>query len=357
MALTVNDSTTYLAPGVNNVLEQTFLRKAKPLCPYFLGTKAGELMRHKSTGTVKWNRMENLTPSTTALTEVTTAAYMQGRTPATLTITPVTATPAKYGAFVIVNEEADLKNYSTQMDEIVQTIGIMYGRSANQLQRNEAEDNLTLIYPGTGASDADVGTTISLAMMKNVINTLAKNSAETFSPMSNGSTIVGSSPINEAYIGLCHFDVAVDIAQIAGFKSVETYAGHTSTYKGEFGLVSVAGKAVRFIASEDATVDADQGSGTVTGVNGDSACDLYTTVIYGKDCLGSVGFGAMFDDGSFQAGDSLSAVDVLIKTMGSGGTSDPLSEIMTVGYKFWHASALLNSNWGRGLRTAATLLQ
>lgn len=357
MALTISSTDSELPKPVNVVFQQTLLRNAKVRAPYFLGTNPGELQKNAGTATVSWRRIENLSAATTALAELTTtASYMQGRNAAALSVAAVTATVSKYGNFVILNEEADVFNFNGQMDKIMEVIGINAGQSLNQLQRNIAEDNLTAIY-ASGTSDGDTDSAIRLTDIKKAVNAIEKQSALTFSPMTTGSTNIGTAPILPSYIGLTHPDVAIDIAGLAGFKSVETYAGQAATYNGEFGLISVAGKSVRFISSEDASVDADTGATLgSTGLNGTSSVDLYTTCIYGQDCIGSVGFGTMFPDGTFMAGDDLSPIELIVKALGSGGTSDPYNEISTIAWKAWHKGAILNSNWGRAIRSGATAL-
>jgi len=357
MALTVSDTTNLTKP-VNVIFQQTLLRNAKVRAPYFIGTMPGELQKNRGSATVSWRRIENLTPSTTAIAELTgTASYMQGRSSAALSVTDYTATVSKYGNFVILNEEAELFNFNGQMDKIMEVIGINAGQSVNRLQRDIAEDNLTLVYAGGAANDAAVSSKITKSSIRSVLNTLDKNSATTFMPMTNGSSNVGTTPILPAFWGLTHPDVAVDITDLAGFKSVETYAGQTATAPGEFGTLTVAGKGVRFISSEDASVDADSGvSIGSTGLNGTTNVDLYTTVIYGRDCLGSVGFGESYGDGIFTAGDELGPVELIVKGLGSGGTSDPYNEISTIAWKAWHTGQLLNANWGRGIRSGATSL-
>lgn len=357
MALTVSATDTELPKPVNVVFNQTLLRNAKVRAPYFLGTMPGTLAKNSGTATVAWRRIENLTASTTALTEITTtASYGQGRSSAALSVTGYTATASKYGNFVILNEEADVFNFNGQMDKIMEVLGINAGQSLNQLQRNIAEDNLTAIF-ASGTSAGDVDSKIRLVDIKKAVNAIEKLSAMTFTPMTLGSGNEGTAPILPAYIGLTHPDVAIDIANLAGFKSVETYAGQTNTYNGEFGLVAVAGKAVRFISSEDSSVDADAGATLgSTGLNGTSSVDLYSTCIYGQDAIGSVGFGQMFPDGTFMAGDDLSPVELIVKELGSGGTSDPYNEIMTVAWKAWHTGKVLNANWGRVIRSGATKL-
>jgi N4-gp56 family major capsid protein len=357
MALTVSATDTELPKPVNVVFQQTLLRNAKVRCPYFLGTVPGDLQKNAGTATVSWRRIENLSASTTALTELTVeASYMQGRSSAALSVSAVTATVSKYGNFVIINEEADVFNFNGQMDKIMEVIGINAGQSLNQLQRNITEDNLTAIY-ASGTSDGDVDSKIRLADIRNSVNAIEKLSALTFTPMTTGSTNIATAPILPAYIGLTHPDVAIDISLMASFKSVESYAGQVSTYNGEFGAITVAGKMVRFISSEDSSVDADAGATLgATGLNGTSSVDLYSTCIYGQDCIGSVGFGNQYPDGTYMAGDELGPIELIVKGLGSGGTSDPYNEIMTIAWKAWHTGAILNANWGRVVRSGATSL-
>jgi len=358
MALTVSATDTELPKPVNVVFQQTLLRNAKVRAPYFMGTEAGELDKKRGTATVSWRRIENISASTTAITELTgNASYMQGRTPAALSVTAYVATVAKYGNFVILNEEADVFNFNGQTDKIVEVLGINAGQSFNQLQRNVGEDNSTLVYANNVASDGVVDKAVDLTNIKSVVNTLDKNSAMTFSPMSTGSTNIGTTPILPAYWAICHPDVAVDVTGLSGFKSVETYAGQVATPMGEFGTITVAGKALRFISSEDASVDADAGATIgATGLNGTSSVDLYTILVYGRDAIGSVGFGETLPDGSFMAGDELGAIELITKGLGSGGTSDPYNEIMTMAWKGWHAGKITNPNWVRGIRCGATAL-
>jgi N4-gp56 family major capsid protein len=181
----------------------------------------------------------------------------------------------------------------------------------------------------------------------------------TFTPMSTGSENIGTTPILPAFWGITHPDVAIDISQITGFKSVETYAGQVDTVLGEFGALTVAGQAVRFVASEDASINANGGAAGGSSVREDTAgtgADLYETLIYGMDAVGSVGLGQSHTDGIYRAGDDQGAVELIVKGMGTGGPADPFNEIMTMAWKAWHAGAILNQNWIRRITSAASSL-
>ena len=128
MALTISATDVELTKPLNAVFQQTLLRNAQVRAPYYAGTVGGILIRQRGSNVIMWRRIENLAAATTALTELTgTAAYMQGRNAAALSVTNVTATAAKYGNFVILNEEVDLFNFPEQFDKIMQVIGINAG--------------------------------------------------------------------------------------------------------------------------------------------------------------------------------------------------------------------------------------
>lgn len=360
MAATISATDVELQKPVNVMFVQTLLRNAQARCPYFLGTEPGDLSRNNGTATIKWRRIENVTPTTTALSELTgNASYMQGRDSTAASFTDVVATVAKYGQYFILNEEVDLFNFSGQTDKLVQVLGISAGRSMNQLQRNVVDDNATLVRPASAASDGVITSKITAATIYSVVNTLSRNSAMTFTPLSTGSTNIGTVPILPAFWGICHPDVAYDISKLDGFVSVEKYAGQVQTTMGEFGLYSSAGMSVRFVQTEDGTIDADAG-GTKgsTGLRSTTGTDidLYTTAIYGQDAMGSVGLGKRYTDGVYRAGDSLGPVEMIAKGLGSGGTSDPYNEIQTLAWKAWHAGKILNSAWVRAIRSGATAL-
>ena len=339
---------------VNNIFQNTLLRNAKALAPYFLGAMPGTVTMHAGTATVKWRRYENLAPSTSALTALTGTESYPFRAGTTISVTDPTATVAKYGQVFVLNEEVDLQNFSNQTDKLVEVLAIAAGRSLNQLQRNELEDNPTFIYAGNVSQDSDVANVISLTEIRNAVNVLQRNSALKFRPDGLGDVRIGTAPIRAGYVMLSHVDVEEDVRDIPSFRDVVTYAGHTETYMGEYGAVH----GVRCISSEDASQDADLGSdpgGSLRSTTGASA-DLYTSVIYGKEAHGAVGFGVEMVKEVYQAGDSLPAISLIAHAAGSAGSMDPLNEVKTLAYKAWHAATTLNATWTRGIRSGASKL-
>ncbi len=372
MALTINDSTTELKRIVNAVYKETYLRNAKSRCLHFQGTEASEVMRNKGSITCNWQRIENLIgtaiqaagtdiPDYQALSELTgNAVYGQGRNAATLSVNQASATATKYGNYVILNEEADLINASTQTSKIMEVIGINSGDALDYLQQVGMTGTTTIVYVGGGATEGSVVSKITLGAIKSVINTLDKQKALTFTPMTTGSQSFGTTQLMPGYLAITHPDVAMDVTQLAGFKPYETYAGQVSGYLGEYGALTAGGRTVRFCSGHNADVQADAGGLTgTTGLISETGTniDTYTTHIYGQDAFGTLGFGSTYTEGSYMAGDAFEPVELIVHGLGSGGgAADPYNEISTIAWKAWHADVLLNVKWARGIVSGATAL-
>jgi len=369
MALTVSATDTEVPKPVNVAFEQTLLRNARPLAVYFIGSQPGNLMEHQGTASIGWRRFNTsadnasgIAPTVTALSEITgNAAYGMGRTPDVVHRSDTTATVAKYGQFFYVNEEVDVFNFNNTMDGIVQTLAISAGRSLNYLHRNTIEDNVTLRYANNEASDGLVEDVVSVGDLDRSINEIASLYAMPFHPVSNGSTNTGTVPLMSSLWAFCHTHVAYDVSKLTGFQSVEKYAGQVATAPGEIGFYGIAGLGVRFISTPEASIDVGAGqtaSGDVRLTS--SAADLYTIVIKGMHCDGSVGLGVQMPDGRFVTGENNpGSIKLIVKgrnTNKPSGLDDPFDEMMSVAWKSYYAGAVLNSSWARGIRVAATNL-
>jgi len=357
-------STNEASAPVNNIFQTTLLRNAKARCPYFTGSTPAEITEHNGTFTAKWRRVENLTPVTTALSELTGSVSFPTREAVRPSVTDFTAAVQKYGNFIFLNEEVDLVNFNGQTDKLVEIIGINAGQSLNRLQRNEVEDNSTLKYTGTATADGNVISIATLSDFKHLGNLLDRASALKYTAMTMGSQNVNTTPIRDAYWAISHSDVEQDVRAQTGFVPVEQYAAQTEIERGEFGTL----QGIRFISTPEASIDADSGgAATATGVTryttGTANIDLYNTVVFGQDHHGSVGFGFEHIKETYMAGDALPGVMLISHEKGSAGSADPLNEVATLGWKSWHAPKVLTNSsspttgeWGYCLRSGASIL-
>ena len=359
MTLAVSATDSEFQLPVNAILGQTLLRNAKSCAPYFIGSMPGQIQVQGGSATIKWRRfntsLDNASgpaPSTTPLSEVTTAAYMQGRTPVTAHHSDVTATCQKFGQFYIFNEEVDVFNsWSTWADKMMETLGILAGRSLNQLQRNVVEGGTEVMAAGA-ASEGAVAAAVAVSDFRKVNLILNKKSAMAFAPMTSGANFTGTGPLLRSFWGICHPDVAEDISKLAGFREVSTYNSQVEVQMNEFGYIGGAVTGIRFLSTEDASINAQGGAAHVAGFRGATNDDTYTTSVFGMDAFGSVGLGQQYEVRAYKAGEqNQDPIQFITKPLGSGGTSDPFNEISTMAYKLWHAGAALNTNWSRNLIT------
>ncbi len=348
---------TIVDGGVDVIFQQTMLRNAEPRCPYFLGSTPAEITRSQGSVTAKWRRVENLTVSLTPLTALTGTEDYPTRTGVTPTVNDITAALLKFGNHIILNEEVIVNNFNTVTDRYAKILGINVGQVLNRLQRNELEDNSTIEFGGSVTTVSNVEAKMVVGDIQKVVNELDRGSALKFTPMTQGSVNINTTPQRDAYWGICHSDVEQDIRGFTGFVPVEQYASQTATEKGEFG--SVGG--VRFISTPEASIDTGLGTTSGTSVRETSSkADVYNTMIFGMDHHGSVGLGFEHIKTIYNAGDTLPGVQMIAHGPGSAGTADPLNEVSTLGWKTWHVPKVFTNattpdtgEWGFNLRTAA----
>jgi len=354
-----NFASTVPAP-VNFVLMETLLSAARKRLPYFNGTLPGSLEKAQGAASVKWRRIENLTAVTTALTENTegtTPAFGFGRSSVRPTITDVTVAIQKFGNALSLTEEIDLFNVNSNSAALMDTMGANAGESLNTLMRNVYDGESVIVRIGNGSAGTVAATYSSIAEAINLndirfcVNQLNRNSAMKFTPAGFGSQNIGTSPIRQSFYGICHVDVEEEIRALTGFIPVEQYGGYTETEPGEFGAVG----GVRWCSTEIAPIisDGSTESAAAAGFHGSSAVlhDVYSTFIYGREAVGSIGLGENHAKEIYMMYDRVPTVELIYHKPGSSGVADPFNEQGSLAWKSWFAGKRLNENWIAKIQT------
>lgn len=361
--MTITATTTAGAP-VSVQFQTALLHVAQAQCPYFAGVTPATIRSRQGAELVaKWRRVTNLTVSTSALSELTGSESYPLRTGTQLSVVDITATAAKYGAFILLNEEVDLENLTSMNAGYAKALGIQAGRTLNQLQRNEEEDNSTIYRVANAATDALIAYPLRKTDVDYAVNWINRQDGVPFTDQTFGSDNYGTDPVEPAFKGVCHPDVEEDIRNHAGFTPAAEYGAHTRLERYEFGKTG----RVRWVSSSDSSVELGVGgiiSGNVRKATGTGLeADVYNTVIYAQDAYGSVGLDTAHIKESYLAGDELPGIMVINKGLGSAGTADPLNEVRTMGWKTWHAAkviseqtALNQTKWCLCIRSLATLI-
>jgi N4-gp56 family major capsid protein len=131
------------------------------------------------------------------------------------------------------------------------------------------------------------------------------------------------------YVGIIHPKMAYSLMTASGWKGWQKYSSPELMYKGEIGQVG----GVRFVESTDAPVYAITGDTMQT-----NSGSVYGTIIFGPHAYGVT---EIAGQGNKQKG-----YEMFIKQLGSAGTSDPVNQAATVGFKITMASRILNKSAG-----------
>lgn len=302
---------TEVASGINNFYNRSMLKKAYPLLVHTRWAQVRDIPRNSSE-VIKFRRYTVLTAATTALTEGTAP------TSTTLAITNVTATVLQYGAFVQLTDYLLYTTLDPILTETADLLGQQAGNTLDQLCRDVIIAGTTVQYASSATTRATVTASMKLNRdeVREAVRTLHGNNAAKISSMVNPSTGFNTSPLNAAYICIISHNTLFDIKDEVGWIPVEEYANKSDVMEGEVGALDE----VRFVM----TTNAKTFSSTVT---------VHGSLIIGADFYGI----------SRVSGEAMRNI---IKPLGSAGTSDPLDQNSTSGWKASFVAKILNENFG-----------
>lgn len=291
-------STAGVAPLFQPVLNRYVIENAKNHLVFNQFGQKIKVPRGK-TKTIAFDKSEPLPVSTTALTE--------GVTPegTALTVTRVSVTPSQYGRYIATTDEFDFYKHDPSPEVL---------KIAKKLSDNAAEtfDLLTMKVLAAGTNVQFAGgrasvsaitaaDKLSVAEVRKAVRNLQNNKGER---------------IDDSYVCVIDPDLAYDLQGDSAWTDVKNYDPH-DLYAGEIGKLY----GVRFVmTTQDLTV-----SGSAAGV------EVHCAYFFAKNAYGSVS-----EKGN---------IETMWKNKGSGGTSDPLEQRSTAGWKGHHVAKILTEGW------------
>lgn len=308
-----NTTVTEVPHAVNNYYDRKLLKKAVPKFVYQNWAQTRDIPRN-NTDVIKFRRYTLLTAATTPLSEGVTPSGSQ------LAITNVTATASQYGDFITLTDKLVFTTMDPVLGEMANLLGIQYRKTLDELCRDVLAAGTTIQYASTATARNEVTSAMKItkAEIQEAVRTLKVAEAERITEMVNPGDEFNTSPIDEAYIGICHPNTTYDLKNIPGFIRVEEY-GQKKALPGEVGALDE----VRFIETTQAKVFTSGGSGSI---------DVYGTIILGADAYGRTRI-------------SGEAVHNIIKPLGSAGSADALNQRQTSGWKATYVPKILNEGF------------
>lgn len=251
-----------------------------------------------SSKTISFTQYPDLTPATTPLTEGTPP------TATGLTNTAITATIDQYGAYIPLTDLADLTPKHIVDGKVMEILSVQAARTYDLVINSVVVAGTNVIYAGGAANRAGLAASnvITFATeVRKAVTLLRKNGAQ---PFDDGNYVMVVDPSAEADLEGDTVFANTVYRQSDPAKKNELYTGS---------IVSFAG----------VTVVRSNNIPTIT-----STTTVHTSYVFGQDAF------------------AVSDLQTLkMYTQNPGSISDPLEQIMTLGWKVGMKSVILNNNF------------
>lgn len=308
------NTTSNIAPAQQYFYDSNLLVRAVSNFVHTMWAQVRDLPRNSGEG-VKFRRYGNLTAATTALTEGITPAGSD------LSVTDITATPLQYGDFLVLTDKLQFETLDPILTEAGEILGDQAGDTLDQLTRDVMVAGSTVQYASTATQRTEVSTAMVLnaSEIREAVMTLQENKAKPIKSMISPTDAYNTVPLGDCFVGIIHPRTLKNLKSDSAFTPVHKYPNQSDVMAGEKGAVDE----VRFVMTPNAKV--------FTGA-GYSSADVYATMIIGRDFYGITRV----------VGEAMRNI---IKPLGSAGTSDPLDQRATTGWKATFVAKRLNESF------------
>ena len=246
-----------------------------------------------------------------------TTPISEGVTPdgQTLNMSTVEATVAQYGGYITLSDVLLLTAIDNNLVQATKLLGAQAGATLDTITREVLNGGTNVIFSGGKESRTDLDATSVLTVddIKKAVRLLKTQNAE---------------QISGTWVGIIHPDIAYDLTNDPAWKDVKTYSDPSDIYEGEIGKLY----GVRFVETTEAKIWAGAG-------NGGRA--VYSTLILGDNAYGVT----EITGGGLQH---------IVKQLGSAGTSDPLDQRATAGWKATKVAERLVENYMVRIESGST---
>jgi N4-gp56 family major capsid protein len=245
-----------------------------------------------------------------------TTALQEGVTPngQSLNMSVIEATVAQYGGYVTLSDILLLTAIDNNLVQATKLLGSQAGATLDTITREVLNGGTNVIFAGGKSARGDLTATDVLKVddVKKAVRLLKTQNAE---------------KIDGSWVGIIHPDISYDLTNDPDWKDVKTY-DPTDLYEGEIGKLH----GVRFVETTEAKIFAKAGNGSRA---------VYSTLILGDNAYGTTEI-------------SGGGLEHIVKQLGSAGTSDPLNQRATAGWKATKVAERLVENYMVRIESAST---
>lgn len=295
----VTTSDSEMSKDMQDYYNVELLKRALPNLVYGQFAKHTPLPQHEGQNP-RWRKFKSYEPATTPLQEGVTPP---GNHPKLETIEGHTE---QYGDYTEITDRVSMETIDPVILELTKLHGEQGSNTLDIIVRNEVMTGTNVLF----APKSDGTKVTKRADLDGTCNVTPK-------VISIAKTILKRNnirPINGSYVGIIHPDIEHDITTHPLFIDINRYGENVKKiHEGEIGKLF----GVRFVTSSNAKIWND--SAATVGAT-PAGLAVYGCVFIGEDVYGDV---------QLSGGN----MEMIVKPVGSGGTSDPLNQRGSVGWK------------------------
>ena len=235
---TQTTSSEGLTPGMHTYYEDRLIDNAEP---YLVHDQFGDkypIPKHEGK-TIQFRKYSPLPKALTALTE--------GVTPDgnTLNMSTIEATVSQYGDYVTCSDILELTHVDPQIEQATKLLGSQAGRTLDTITRDIITAGTNVMYAPkvSGGTETEVlsrsDLTVDALLTYNLIfKAVAKLKA------------MNARPVDDSFVGIVHPNVACDLMLSDKWTDVHKYATPENIYQGEIGKLA----GVRFVETTESKI-------------------------------------------------------------------------------------------------------
>jgi len=271
--------------------------------------------------------IRGLTPYPTATTPLTEGVTPQGNL---MNFYYVEIAVNQYGKYTPTTDFAAFASRDDVLIHDAEELSSQSGRTIEEIDREALNAGLSVIYAPSVTGN---GTVTEVNTRAN-LGASNKFTVDCVFRGANYLEVQNAEPIGDSYVAIIHPNCKYDVINDPKFISIVQYSAATRIFKGEIGMIGN----VRFVVSTFAKVWKEAGAVK----SGSVRFDVYSTLVLGKDAYKTVEI-----EGE--------GMHTIIKPHGSGGTSDPLNQRATQGWKTTHGIGITGQTCMVRIESTATL--
>ena len=300
-------TTAQVPPEVRTYFDRLLLTLARPYYIY-------DMFAQKRT--IPLNSGDQMVFRRYSTLSAATVPIQDGTTPPgdALSVTDFSTQIKWYGNFVVLTDQVQFTVQDRVLNESTRVLSLQLGLTIDTLIRNMMVATASSISC-TGGVNGNTPCEINTASIKTAVRALRLGNARLMTKPIPGENRFATSPVRSSYWGFMDVNLQVDLENCADFLSAANYPNPMDALEAEWGSTNN----VRWLLSTN-------------GYATNDAIPIYNNIILGQEAYGVVKLGSK-------------EAEFIVKPLGSAGTSDPLNQRGSCGYKYPFATRLLNDNW------------